>query len=184
MDIVGAAHAGFQHAAAPDRDVPSFGGVVDGNGFAHTPHPSGLDVEYAAGVEGEGELGIAGMPDGFVEAEFGLQLFLELCVVVDIVVPERLLDHEQVELVELAEVVEFVDAVGRVGVAAQKDFRPAFADLFEYVEVPSGLDLDFDALVSRRELGCNLFQQLVDAVLDADGNAGGDFRTCSSEELP
>src|SRR5882724_764334 len=149
MDIVGAAHAGFQHAAAPDRDVPSFGGVVDGNGFAHTPHPSGLDVEYAAGIEGEGELGIAGMPDGFVEAEFGLQLFLELCVVVDIVVPEWLLNHEELELIELAQVVEFANAVGRVGVAAEQDFRPAFADLIEYPEIPFVLDLDFDALISR-----------------------------------
>ena len=56
---------------------------------------------------------IAGVVDGFVQADRGPQLLLQAGVVVDVVVPQRLLDHQQIELVELAQVFEFDPACRR-----------------------------------------------------------------------
>src|SRR5882672_361686 len=103
-------------------------------------------------------------------------------MVVDVIVPERLLDHEQVELVEPAQMVEFIQAISRVRVAAQQNLRPALANLFKNVEIPSLSDLNFDALVSGADFRSDLFQQLIDAVLNSDGNTGWNLLAPPSEQ--
>ena len=41
-------------------------------------------------------------------------------MIVDVVVPQRLLDHQQVELIELLQMLDLVQRVGGIGVATEK----------------------------------------------------------------
>jgi hypothetical protein len=99
-DVVGAADAGFEHAAAPDGDVALLAEVVDFEGFGEAADAAEFDVDDAAGVEADGLFGVVGGADALVEADGGLEGGLELDVVDDFVVGERLFEHHQVELVQ------------------------------------------------------------------------------------
>src|SRR6185369_17619494 len=80
--------------------------VMSSNGFGEAADSAEFDVDDPAcsGLDCRG--GISGVKDGFVETQRGLQLRLETRMSRDVVIPKRLLDHQQVKLVELLEMVE------------------------------------------------------------------------------
>jgi hypothetical protein len=84
---------------------------------AEAGHAPQLDVDDAAGAQLDGLLGVVRGADAFVQADGGLELGLQLGVVDDVVVAERLLDHHQVEIVELSKMSGVGQGVGGVGVA-------------------------------------------------------------------
>src|SRR6476469_1223952 len=102
---------------------------------------------------------------------------------IKVVVPERLLDHEKVEPFEVGEETEVLKCVGGVGVAGEKYVGPAIAYAVEYFDVPLRFDLQLDAPIAGTKLGCNLAQQLLDGVLDADGDAAFDLSVCPADQL-
>ncbi len=77
-----------------------------------------------------------------------LQPLLQHRVVIEIVVPQRLFDHQQVERVEGGQVVGVPEPVSGVGVATQRDARPAMAHPLEDLHIPARLALELDALVA------------------------------------
>ena len=70
-----------------------------GDGLAEAAHTTDLDVDDAAGLHVDGSERVAAIADGFVETDSGLEALLQHGMEVEVVVPERLLDHEQIELV-------------------------------------------------------------------------------------
>ena len=100
--------------------------------------------------------------NAFIQADVGLQLFLQGRVLKDLVAPQRLLDHEQAKLIELFQMLKIFQAICRIGIAAQHNLRPALTDARQHSHVPARLYFDFDALVSRRQFALNLLQQLFD----------------------
>src|SRR5438270_4690621 len=105
-------------------------------------------------------------------------------MVVNIVVPKRLLDHQQIELVEFAQVLDLIQRIGGIRIATQDDVRPARANLFENIDIPSRLHLDLDASVTGSQFRLDLFQQLFDRILDADGNTALDLTAGPAQQLP
>src|SRR5271169_3684360 len=105
-------------------------------------------------------------------------------MVVDIVVPERLLNHKQIELVEFAKMFKLIQSVGGIGIATQRDVRPPRTDALKNLHIPSRLDFDFDAAIPGGKFDLNLVQQLLDGILDADGHATWDLVPSTTEELP
>ena len=103
---------------------------------------------------------------------------------VEVVVPKRLLDHEQAELLELAKMLDLAEAVGGVGIATEHDAGPTLADSRQNVDVPSWLNFDLDALITCGEFRLNLVEQVVDSVLYADRNAARDLSTRAAQKLP
>ena len=104
-----------------------------------------------------------------------LKLGLQLGVVDDLVVRQRLLDHHQVEFVQTFQTRRVGQRVGGVGVGHQQDVGKALAHLAHHVDVPAGLDLHLDALIAGRQLGFDLLQKLRDRILNADRNAARDL---------
>src|SRR5579859_5338471 len=145
---MGAANAGFEHATAPHGDVVVAADIMNFDGFGESADASDFSVDDAACAALKGKGGGAGVHDRFVEADRSAQFFLQTRVVVDVVVPKRLLDHQQIELIEEPEVLDLIEGVGGVRVATEGDVGPARADAFENVDVPAGLDFDFDATVA------------------------------------
>src|ERR1039458_3691529 len=90
---------------------------------------------------------------------------------IEIVSPQRLLDHQQIEAVETLKTVAVGQGVGGISVTAQQNTRPARADLLQHFDVPARLHLDLNALVSGGQLGFNLLQQLLVRILDTDAHA-------------
>src|SRR6266496_6046209 len=124
------------------------------------------------------------MTDGFVQTDGGLDLSLQLCMEENVIVPERLLDHQQVEIVELSQMSKVREAVRGIRVTTKDDPGPALADFFEYINVPAGFYLDLDSLISGGMLGFDLFKQLLVRVLDSDRYSAHDFSQLSSQQLP
>src|ERR1035441_9158721 len=183
-DILGASDASLQHSATPDGNIVGLAKVVDLQRFGESAHAADLDVDDAAGAGFNREGGAAHADDRFVEADRGAQFLLQARVVVDVVVPQRLLNHQQVELVELAQVLDLVERVSGISVAAQGDLGPARADPLQHVHVPARLDFDFDAAVASRQLDLDFFQKLLDRILNAYRNTAGDFAARAAEQLP
>ena len=67
--------------------------------------------------------------------------FWQAGVVENIVVPERLLDHQQVELIEGPQMLELIQCVGGVGIAAQRNVRPPRADFLQHSHIPARFHL-------------------------------------------
>src|SRR5580698_8045894 len=105
-------------------------------------------------------------------------------MVVDVVVPEWLFDHQQIELVELAQMLDLVESVGGVGIATQSDVSPARANSLQNIEVPAGFHLHFDAAIAGGKFALNLVQQLFDGILNADGNSARNFSQFAAQQFP
>src|SRR6516225_10106563 len=102
-DIVSAPDAGFEHAPAPDGNPlgPAICLNVARAGVA--ADAAEFDVDDAAGAELDGGLRIAKVGNGFIEAQHGFDLLLQLGVRVNVVPPQRLFHHEQVVVIEAAQ---------------------------------------------------------------------------------
>src|SRR6185437_15941935 len=176
--------ARFQHAAAPDRNIVVASDVMDGDGLTEAAHAPNLYIDDAAGAQFKRGTSIAASVNGFIKADAGFELPLELGVEIKVVVPKGLLDHEQPELVELPEVLNLLQRISGIGVAAQKNGRPALADAAENINVPARFAFDLDAAIAGVQLGLNFFQQLFHRVLNADGDAAGNLSLRAAQQAP
>ena len=88
--------------------------------LAQAAHAADLDVDHPAGTQVERLARVVGRVDALVEADRRLQGGLEPGVVDDVVVGQRLLDQEQVEVVERLERRQVIERVRRVGVDLER----------------------------------------------------------------
>src|SRR6266404_4037362 len=102
----------------------------------------------------------------------------------DVVVPERLLDHQQIKVIELAQVIEVSGTIRRVGIAAQQNLRPPLANFREHFHIPARFYLYLDPLVTRGQLSLDLLQQVFVRVLNTYRDSTGDFLESSTEQFP
>src|ERR1700748_2425175 len=102
--------------------------VVHFSGFAESADAAYFYIYNPAGAGFDRGCGVARMPDGFVETYRRAEFALQARVVVNIVIPERLLDHQKVEAIELAQMFDFIQGISGVSIATEQDFRPAHAD--------------------------------------------------------
>ena len=182
-NVVRAANAGLQHAAAPHRNAALHRRIVHRDGLGEAAHAARLDVDDAAGFHVDRRQRIAPVADRFVQADRRLQPLLQHGVVVEVVGPQRLLDHQQVESVEVHQVIEIAHAVGRVRVHAQHDLRPALAHRLQHLHVPARLALQLDALIARIHLALHLAQLLLHRGLNADRHAARDALLGTAQQL-
>src|ERR1700687_1848420 len=157
---------------------------MDFQRFGESANAANLDIDNSAGAGFDGERSAARTDDRLVQANRSAQLFLQARVVVDVVVPERLLDHQQIEWIELSQVLDLIEGISGIRVATQSDVSPARADAFEHVQVPARLDFDLDAAVAGGQFDLDFFQQLLDRILDADGNATRNLAARTAQQLP
>ncbi len=180
---MGTPDAGLQHAAAPHRDASLCRRIVDRDSLAEATHTAHLDVDDLAGLHVDGCQRVTAVTDRFVEANGCRNAFLQHGMEVKIVVPERLLNHQQFKLVPAGDVVEVLHPVGGVRIAAQQNLRPARPHRFEDACVPAGLAFQLDALVSGGEFAGDLIHQLVQRRLDADRDPARDDLARSAQQL-
>src|SRR5215468_7419329 len=181
---MGAADARLEHSAAPHGYLRPLGYIVDRNCLTEAAYTPDLDVDDAAGAQLGRGLSVAAPVNRFIQADRRLQLLLQLRVEVEVVMPQRLLDHQEVETVELAQVLDLVQCVRGISVATQKNIRPALADSFENVHVPSRLTLDLNPPIAGGEFSFNLLEQLLHRILDSDGDAARDFSLRAAQQPP
>ena len=115
-DILGAADAGFEHAAAPDRNAIALAKIVDAFGLEKTADATEFDIDDFASAEGDGGFGLFVGVDAFVETDGRLKIFLDFDVAEEIVPAQGLLDHHEVVGIELLEERKIFVAVGGVGI--------------------------------------------------------------------
>ena len=130
--------------------------------LAEPAHASHFDIDDAAGSRFHCCGRDPRINNRLIQADGGSQFLLQPRMIVDVVIPQRLLDHQQVELVEIAQVLHLVKGVGRVRIAAQGDIRPTRANAFQHVHVPPRFHLHLNPAISRRQFRLYLAQQLFD----------------------
>src|SRR3974390_1459291 len=131
---------------------------MQSNGSGNPADAADLDVDDAAGTQLQRGFGIPRTSNGLVEADGSLDGLLQPRVEIEGVVPQRLLDHKQLESVEGLQVRKVLERVGGVRIATQHDAGPAGANPFEHINVPPGFHLQLDALVSGSKFGSDLLQ--------------------------
>src|SRR5436853_7121039 len=92
----------------------------------------------------------------------------------EIVVIEWLFDHEQVKLIQPFEMILICDRVSRVGINGKHDLWMPATHLAHNVNVPAGFDLQFDSLITVRQVLFNAVQELRDSRLYAETDADRD----------
>ena len=181
--VVRSPHARLQHPAAPHRNPRGLSHIVHAFGLAEPRHAPQLDVDDAASAQPDGLLRVVSRADAFVQADVRLEPSLQLGVVDDVVVAERLLDHHQVVVVELAKMFRIGQRVSRVGVRHQLDSGKTLSHPPHHIHVPARLDLDLDALVPRGQLALDLLQKLLDRVLNPNRDAAGNLAPRTAADL-
>ncbi len=110
--VVSAADAAFQHAATPGRNVLVEAVSLNLARAGVTADAAELYVDDAAGAEFNGSLCVAQMVNRLIETNLRLDLLLKFCVQIDVVPPEGLLDHQQIEVVEFAQQFGVIESIG------------------------------------------------------------------------
>ena len=95
--------------------------VVDSPRLGPAAHACRLDVEDVARLQGYGRARVVQRRDALVQAEGRGDLRAQPAVIVDVLIAERLLQHEQVERVERLQRGGVGQGVGGVGVEHQRD---------------------------------------------------------------
>ena len=134
-DVVSAADAGFEHAAAPNGNVVFLAEIVDAFGLEVAADAAEFDVDDFAGAESDGGFGLFVGVDALIETDGRLEIFLNFDVAEEVVPAEGLFDHHEVVGVELFEKREIFEAIGGVGIDGELDTGKFLA------EVMDGLDL-------------------------------------------
>src|SRR5690242_459743 len=111
--------ATLEHAAAPDWNIVCLCHIVNGNRFAEATHASDFDVDDSAGAQFNRSSSATRMVNRLVETDARLQCLLQAGVKIKIIVPQRLLDHEQVETIELFEVIEIFERISGVSITTE-----------------------------------------------------------------
>jgi len=98
---------------------------------------------------------------------------IEEGVLAQVVLGQRLLQQEEVELVELPQQLRVGEGVCRVGIRLEHHLRTELAaDRPDRLDVPARLDLDLDPRVALGEVAGDGGQQGVHRVVDADRHPG------------
>src|SRR5215813_8558036 len=100
---------------------------------------------------------------------------------VEIVGPERLLDHQEFEIIEIDKVFDLIHAIGRICIAAQHDVWPPRAYCFKNLYIPAGFAFQLDALVPRCKFLFDRGELLLQRWLNTDGNAAWNYFAYSAK---
>jgi len=136
--------------------------IVNLLGLAKSSHAADFDIDDPASSGFDGSGTIAGVTNGFIEADRSAQFTLKPRVVIDVIIPERLFDHEQLELIELAKMINVIERVGRISITTERDIGPSGADAFDDLEVPTGFHFELNAAVPGGKFELDLVEQLLD----------------------
>ncbi len=151
-----AADTGFQHPAAPDRHIPLPAVCLDPARLAVTRDSPELDVDDPAGFKFECLPRVLDAENRFVETDRRADPGLQLRMIDDVVISQRLLDQHEIEFVQPAQHIDVIQCIGRVGIHRQLDLRIFLSDGLDHLVIATRFDLQFDALVSGRQLRLDL----------------------------
>ena len=173
----------FQHSPDPGRDAVVPGQVVNIDGGLQAADPSGFDVHVTAGFQFDGQAHVPDALDGFVEADRGVELLLELGVLQQVVMEKGLFDHGQAQLVHFLEHGQVVEGEARVAVDVKGVFGKVGADGFEHLQPPAPGEFQFGAFVPGVDPFLDRLHEHVQVFLDAVGDAGVHDQTGPAEKL-
>ena len=169
-----AAESGLEHPTAPHGHAVDLAHVVHPLGLEVPANASGLDVDDRCRTQRDRVGRALGRHDRLVEADRGLHLLGEECVVPEVVGGQRLLDEQEPERVELSEVFGVLEHVRRVRVDLQHQVvTKTLAHSGHPFDVDAGLDLELDPDVAVVEVPGDLVEQLLGRVEDPDRHPGG-----------
>src|SRR5713226_5572410 len=158
-NVVSPPDATLKHAAAPYGYVAGEAQSLDLASARMTADTAQLDVDDAGSPEVQSGFRITDVANRFVEANRSLQLLLELCMIGDVVPPERLLHHQEVKFVEALEKVRVSQCVGGIRINGQKNAGMGDADGAHNFKIFARFDLEFDALIAIVKLKGDFFEK-------------------------
>ncbi len=94
---------------------------------------------------------------------------------IDVVPPERLLHHEQIEFVKSLQMLRILERVGGICVDGESNLGERLADGANEFQVLARFDFQFDALIARGDLHGDFFTKHVGTCLQSDRNTTRDF---------
>ena len=133
-----------------------------------------FDVDDPACPELNRHPGVVGGVNALVQTNRGLDQALQLVVLVDVVVTQGLLDHEQAELVHLLEQGRILEGVGRVRVDHQHPIGEGRSGRPRVADVAPRLDLHLDPQIAVLQEATDLLDQRLGRGLNADADTHND----------
>src|SRR5262249_54053068 len=125
--------------------------IVDLPGGSVATDAAEFDVDNPACAKLNGGARVLDVVNALVQANRSFELALQRSMRVNIVVTQRLLDHDQIKGIQLLQQVHVFQGVGGISVNHQANLREAFTKGAHRLHILAGLDLDFDALVACRK---------------------------------
>ena len=106
--------------------------------------------------------------DAFIQADGRMELLLELVVVPQVVLIQRLLDHQQFQHVQRPQGLAGFQCIGGVGIHLEWNMREGFPNGLGIAHIPPRLDLDLDAPISVGQVFSHPLDQRLGGFLQAD----------------
>ena len=133
--------------------------------------------------EMHGGLRVAQRMDAFVQADRRLELGRDFAMQHDVVVEERLLDEQQLEIVERLQIGPGVERVGRIRVDLEQNIRIRLPQCRRRRSVESWPDLHLQPLVAKPDRLLSARQHIVDRIA-ADADAHRKLSRAAAPEPP
>ncbi len=108
----------LKHAAAPNRNAAFLCYVMHGDRFTEAAYTPYLDIDNPTRLHIDRCKGIAAISNRFIQADCSLNPLLKHRMKVKVVIPKRLLSHQQLELIPRRNMVEVLHPVRRIRIAA------------------------------------------------------------------
>ena len=141
---------------------------MDREGLRIAADATHLEVDDPTASELEGLPRGRGAGDALVQADVRRELSLKTSVIDEVVVRERLFDHEKPVGVEPPQVRKVREVIRRVGVHGERQIAEAFAHPVQDRQVPAGLDLQLDPLVPEPDVSLDPVEELTDPFLNSE----------------
>src|SRR5258708_10902594 len=119
----------FQHPTAPHREFLRLAHVVDLLCFGEPPYSPDFDIDNSASATLDGKRCTTRMNDRLVKADCSAQLSLQAGVVINFVVPNWVLYHDQILPVALNQILDPIKRLIPDHITTQHHILPASTNL-------------------------------------------------------
>src|ERR1039457_4988419 len=137
---MGATDSGLEHSSTPNRNRVFPAHVMYLPCAAVPSDPSQLDIDNAIRPQLNGSISMSGIGDALIKTDRCANHALQLCMGVDLIPLQRLLNHQQVELIKSLQVSAVTEIIRGVGIDREEKVRKLPSNFGDERKILSPLD--------------------------------------------
>src|SRR5262244_868647 len=124
-----------------------------------TSDATDLDVDDLTASQFDRLPGARRRRDAFIQTNWRRKARLQLRMIDQVIMIERLFDHQQLKIVQPSQVFFVSQRVGRVGIDGKQDVWITLARFPDHLNIPARFNLEFNALITKRQISLDSIEK-------------------------